>query len=101
MYDDELSDVDTLVEISPTTPERSSIPQITSPPPVRKSTRPHKPPLWLDDYVTKQTSANAVTVVDHTIPPTFHCFLATLTAQPDPTSFTQALQHPHWIQAMN
>lgn len=33
--------------------------------------------------------------------PSFHCFQASLTTTADPTSFKEAVQHTHWIQAMN
>ena len=80
------------------TPEHTPAP---SPPPLRKSTREHKPPTWLNNYAVNSSVANLQTVTDHQVPRTFHCFLATLTTTPDPTTFNQALQHNHWIEAMN
>lgn len=67
-----------------------------------KSTRTHKQPEWLNDYVTPQNpSVNAVEIIEHEVTPVFHCFLSTLEKAEDPLTFNQAVQHPHWITAMN
>lgn len=68
---------------------------------MRKSTRLHKKPAWIDNYVTNTSAANAVQVIDHDVTPTFYYFMASLNLVPDHVSFQQAIQHPHWIEAMN
>lgn len=86
------------------TPISSPVTTPSPPPPpipVRKSTREHQQPTWLDDYVTKSTAANLIQVIDHDVSPKFHCFLVTLTQSTDPISFNQAVLHNHWITAMN
>lgn len=60
--------------------------------PPRRSSRPHKPPSWMEPYVTKpfpNPSANLVTITEQPITPLFNCFLTSLTTHKDPTSFKQ------------
>lgn len=70
--------------------------------PQRRSTRVTKQPVWLDSYVnTFQPNANMVQVTKQFIKPQFSCLLASLTKTQDPVSFKQAVQHKHWVNAMN
>lgn len=85
---------------TPDSPPTSSLTPVIQPPPVRRSTRLHKPPSWLDDYAT----ANMCTIsstVNTTLSKPFYCFLFTLTTTTDPTSFKIAVQSPQLVQAMN
>lgn len=72
--------------------------------PPRRSSRVHKPPTWMESYVTKPypaPSANLVTVSNQQVDCSFDCFLASLTATSDPVSFKQAVQDVNWVNAMN
>ena len=65
----------------------------------RQSTRVRKPPNWLNDYTT---SANSIsTVIEQGVSPSFSCFLASVTKTADPVTFSQAVVHKHWVDAMN
>lgn len=72
-------------------------------PSVRRSTRTAKMPQWMEDFVLQKSnlSANIVQVASQPVRPQFHCFLANITKAADPVSFKQAIEHPHWINAMN
>lgn len=70
----------------------------TSPAVTRQSTRVRTQPTWMADYAANFTTTN---VIDQCVTPQFSCFLTTLTAVADPTSFKQAVKHQHWIDAMN
>ncbi|KAL8144972.1 hypothetical protein AgCh_003258 [Apium graveolens] len=83
---------------TPPSHTQSAIPTVEIP--VRRSTRTHKPPLWLDDYTTTNMSTISSTVSTKMSQP-FHCFLSTHTMTTNPTSFKIAVQSPHWVQAMN
>ncbi|KAL8144835.1 hypothetical protein AgCh_003158 [Apium graveolens] len=67
---------------------QSAIPTVEIP--VRRSTRTHKPPLWLDDYTTANMSTISSTV-STTMSQPFHCFLSTHTKTTDPTCFKIAV----------
>ncbi|XP_074345088.1 uncharacterized protein LOC141684147 [Apium graveolens] len=68
----------------------------------RRSARVVTKPTWLGDYVNSaQSSANIVRVVNLPMTTQFFCFSAKMTANIDPVSFKQALQHAHWVEAMN
>lgn len=68
-------------------------------PPVRRSNRNHRAPVWHDDY---QVSANYVKKwTDTKVSPQFSCFMNKVTKTPDPKNFTEAAQRSHWLQAMN
>lgn len=77
-----------------------SSPEVTPIPP-RRSTRTHIAPRWQSDFVTNQTSYISNLPITE-VAPEFQCFMSKLTAQPaDPVHFKTAVQHNHWIQAMN
>ena len=121
--------IDQSTDTPPTSPVRSPAPRTTPPdnptdsptlnspiqtsppppPPPRRSTRLHKQPTWLDDYVTNLHShsshntntthiANLATTHIH---PEFAAFLSHSTQITDPTHFKDAVKHPHWVSAMN
>lgn len=69
--------------------------------PLRHSSRVAKKPAWLADYVHNVQSSNVVEVVDLPIENQFQCFSATVSTNTDPVHFKKALQHPHWMEAMN
>lgn len=66
----------------------------TEEPPLRRSNRVTKPPAWLSPYAVNQVAVQQVQ-------PQFHCFLSKLVTNVDPTSFKRAVEHQHWIDAMN
>lgn len=67
---------------------------------LRRSTRNHTVPHWHQDYVTNNASTISH-IADIVIQPEFHCFMSTLVATQDPIFFKDAIQHTHWISAMN
>ncbi|CAO2825263.1 unnamed protein product [Amaranthus hypochondriacus] len=77
-------------------PATNPIHTTSPPPPLRKSTRPTHPPSWLSDYINPISNLTTTTVT-----PPFTCFLSTISTQQDPVHFKEAIQYPHWIQAMN
>ncbi|KAL8117699.1 hypothetical protein AgCh_015538 [Apium graveolens] len=70
-------------------------------PPMRKSTRNHQKPGWLQDYVTDKSVSHISNLVFTEIQPSFRCFLSTLTSNIDPVHFKDAVKSPHWRIAMN
>lgn len=93
-------------ESIPTTPVTSvhTQPISTSPPPLRRTTRPHVQPVWMQDYVNpvKPPSTTSISNVAITaFNPNFHCFLATHTNNTDPIRFQTAIQSAHWVEAIN
>lgn len=99
-FDDIIEDIESDESTTKVTPEDSTS-SIQSQPPLRRSTRQSKQPSWLGSYVIGHSAANINQVTDHVVNPIFHCFLSTLAKITYPTSFSQAVQSPHWIQAMN
>ncbi|XP_074356728.1 uncharacterized protein LOC141696493 [Apium graveolens] len=81
-----------------TSPDSSPSP--ISEPILRRSSRQTKPPAWLDQY-SHSLSSNVAQVTDHLVHTKFNCFLASYTSNTDPTTFSQAIKHHHWIDAMN
>ena len=65
---------------------------------VRRSSRVTHTPAWMDDYVTSG-KANAVAI--QAVEPQFQCFLSVLEKSKDPVLFKEAVQHSHWVDAMN
>lgn len=70
-------------------------------PPVCRSTRQHRPPLWQQNYIANYSSQVVATVTDTPVKPLFNCFLATITSTNDPVSFKNDVQRPHWVAATN
>ena len=90
---------------SPPTEPPSALPcvdnQSPSPDPpinpiLRRLDRSRSTPAWLKDYVTP-IAYSTTTPVN----PQFHCFMVQLQHKSDPTTFLEAIKHPHWVQAMN
>lgn len=76
----------------------------TSPPPLRRTTRPHVQPVWMQDYVNHVKPPSTIFISNVAITalnPNFHCFLATHTNNTDPVSFQTAIQSAHWVEAIN
>lgn len=68
--------------------------------PTRRSTRTHKPPLWMESYITHpflQSSANLVTVTTHYVEPIFSCFLSSLVTHKDPSHFKKVVTNINWL----
>ncbi|GJU12707.1 RmlC-like cupins superfamily protein [Tanacetum coccineum] len=88
----------------------NSIPQNVNPlppEPTRRSTRQSTRPAWLKDFVapTGTKSGPHYPLFASTdfpgIPQQHIAFLANVFAQPEPTRYQQAIQHPGWVEAMN
>lgn len=88
--------------VEPSVPESSQAPSMN----LRRSSRPSKPPLWLQDYVTQP-------VTSHTyIYPIFSCVscdtlkaahtrvVSSYSSLTEPKSFREAATNPKWIQVM-
>ena len=89
---------------SPTSPSPSSPPSPPSEPVnlfpvVRRSTRPHLPPKWQNDFITHTSHISNLT--DTEVAPAFNSFMTNLTAVTDPVHFKHAVKSPEWITAMN
>lgn len=93
--------------ISSTIPATSSPPpislvvDISQPPiePLRKSTRVHRAPSHLQDFVC--STAHWCNLVHfHSLPPVHQSFLASHTTWVEPRTYTQASKDPLWIAAM-
>lgn len=81
------------------------------PPPIRKSTKAHQTPIYLQDYACNTTAtarppslpydiANSLTY-SH-LDPSYQSYLMTISAcHQEPTSFSQAVQDPAWRAAMD
>lgn len=69
----------------------------------RRTTRQHKTPGWLVDYVTNAESAPALVVnVAYTVmQPKFCAFLAKSATVQDPKNFKAAIHDKAWVTAMN
>lgn len=99
--DESQSDTYTSPSFTPPATPMSTPVTSPSPPPVRRTTREHKQPIWLENYVVNTATTNLVQVIDHDVPSEFHCFLATIANSVDPVTFNQAVGDNHWINAMN
>ena len=66
--------------------------------PTRKSTRSHKTPSHLQDFVCSNAQTSWCNLV--TIPPEHPACLSAMEEFPEPSSYEQAAQHPRWVQAM-
>lgn len=89
--------------VLPTSPQPTPS-NLQTPTPPRKSSRPHKPPTWMESYVTQpfpKPSANCITVTTQPTSPKFFCFLTTLTTRKDPVLFKYTVQDINWVNAMN
>lgn len=67
---------------------------ITMTPRPRRSIRLHKPPTWMQSYITKPInplSAEYVIVASQPVSVEFHSYLSTVTMHKDPVSFKQAM----------
>lgn len=75
------------------TSDSAELAEETPPPAPRKSSRPHRPSLWMNDFVTANSASTISTLVNTDISSTFHCFLSTLTTTVDPVSFKNVVQN--------
>ncbi|XP_019257833.1 PREDICTED: uncharacterized protein LOC109236058 [Nicotiana attenuata] len=71
----------------------------------RRSSRPSKPPVWLQDYVTLSKGSKCTypisSYVDYShISPTFRQALIAYSAITEPTTFREAAADPRWVKAM-
>lgn len=73
------------------------------PPQPRKSTRQTKSPTWLSDFVTptSKSAISASAVTSQILNSSFSCCLAVIVHNQDPVFFKDAINHTHWVTAMN
>lgn len=57
--------------------------------------------MWLENYKTNLNAPQISQVVSHMVHKDFNCFVSSLTTSVDLMHFSQAVQHSHWVQAMN
>lgn len=71
--------------------------------PPRHSTRIHKPPTWLADYVAAPSISShwCNVVVFHELPTALQAAITLTSNITEPTNYLVASQHPGWIEAMN
>ncbi|XP_074352312.1 uncharacterized protein LOC141691472 [Apium graveolens] len=69
--------------------------------PVRISSRLHKQPVWMQDYVPSKALHVVSNLANTSINPSFSCFLSNVTENPDLTSFKTATTQDRWVSAMN
>ena len=74
---------------------------VPSPPPLRKSSRPHITPAWHKDYVMPVKTTHISNFAETIVKSEFHCFMSILTKESDPVYFKHAVKHSHWVTAMN
>lgn len=74
----------------------SSPPCLPTSPPVRRSSRPHQTPSWLQDYVHPISNLAYANVNSE-----FTSFISKLSTYADPVFFRDACLNPNWIHAMN
>ena len=67
---------------------------------LRKSSRQHKSPSWLQDYHTN-FAHKAEKVISIEPSPTYWCFLTKITKHSEVLHFKQAVKDPNWVKAMN
>lgn len=98
-YDDDDEIVADIQPIAPGVLDDHSAP---TEPVLRRSTRPHKQPQWLNAYAHSATSSAHISqVADISVDASFSCFMSSLTQMEDPLHFKQVVKEKHWIQAMN
>jgi len=64
----------------------------------RKSTRSHKTPIRLQDYVCSQVQTSWCNLVS--VSPTYSSCLSAIEDFPEPATYEQAVKHPGWVEAM-
>ncbi|XP_074352973.1 uncharacterized protein LOC141692133 [Apium graveolens] len=64
-----------------------------TPPVFRKSTRPTRPPAWMQDFVLPNQINSIPNLATTMVEPQFHCFMASITSTHDPTNFKVAIQY--------
>lgn len=75
-------------------------------PVIRQSSRPHRPPSWLNDYYTACSKATACekraeTTVKTPVSESFKCFLTSMEQEQEPWNYKEAVKHKKWVTAMN
>lgn len=80
--------------------------------PLRRSSREHHLPMWMNDYVGSVQTGIVLPHSSSVTPPTFPYivssnlsttyinYLYNITTLHEPSSYTEARQHPEWIKAM-
>lgn len=93
----------------------SSLPTNLNPdePVLRRSTRERVPPTWMQDYIGSVVSTQLFTPPISITPPTFPYAISPSLSQPhtnflfnlimvrEPSSFTETIQYPEWVGAIN
>ncbi|KAG8494583.1 hypothetical protein CXB51_012012 [Gossypium anomalum] len=92
---------------SSTLPASTSIPGCSSSPhvPPRRSSRITKPPNWLHDFITSTgSSSSQFSISNHIsyshLPTHTQLFLSSTSSLVEPKSYSEAIQNPAWIKAM-
>lgn len=68
---------------------------------LRRSSRPHKVPTYLQDYETTTTNNHWCNIVQYSkFPSSFHAFVSCLAAHHEPMYYHEADAHPQWTAAM-
>lgn len=83
----------------------SVVPDIISSPPIRRSTRGARPPIWHKDYIIKSGTSNCLysiaSVLDYAgLSPRYQSFIARFSAETEPGTYAEAAKDPRWMEAM-
>lgn len=74
-------------------------------PPVRQSTRPHRPPEWLKDFHTYSVQDMKPVKIQETseveVSKEFTCYMSECVKHSEPHNFREAVKCKEWVQAMN
>jgi len=83
------SDLDTSLQPVP--------PSVEAPILTRRSTRAHKVPSHLQDYICSQVQSSWCNLV--VLPPEHTACISAIDDFPEPSSYEQAVKHPGWVEA--
>ncbi|KAL2225453.1 UNVERIFIED_CONTAM: Retrovirus-related Pol polyprotein from transposon RE1 [Sesamum indicum] len=79
----------------PSIPTSEIVPAAT--PSLRRSTRISHPPTWLNDFVCSTSHPSSL----HSHTPAYMSFVASLSVLQEPVSFSEAVKHREWREAMD
>ena len=86
----------------PTDQSLSSSPHHSPATPIRRSTRPHKPPSHLQDYVCKNSTTHWCNFVNfYTFPAKQQALIASQSVWREPCSYKDASLSDAWQESMN
>ncbi|XP_055814406.1 uncharacterized protein LOC129884055 [Solanum dulcamara] len=78
---------------------------VSGPPLTRRSTRSKHPPIWLKDFVSLNAKQDVQYPLSNYVSyshlsHSHQCFIAATSSVIEPTSYTEAVKDPRWVEAM-